>query len=246
MGMSGTSIKTLPQLDAAPFWSRAFRRAVDITLSAIGLIVFSPVFLVLAIAIGLEDGFPIFFRQARVGWRGDAFSLVKFRTMRRSNQGALITAGGDPRITKLGRFLRGYKLDELPQLWNVLKGEMSLVGCRPEVSRYVDQNHPAWQRILMERPGITGFASLVFRNEEDLLAQEEDPERAYRERILPHKLALNVEYLDQRSLLTDWKVLLMTLNQAFFFQKTEPRKTAPQETLTAAIRKSILEHPFKG
>jgi lipopolysaccharide/colanic/teichoic acid biosynthesis glycosyltransferase len=234
--MIGTSTAPALRLSAALFFVRAFRRFSDVMVAGAALLILSPVLLAMSVAILLQDGFPILFRQQRVGRGGKLFWLVKFRSMRKAAPGRLITAGNDPRITTLGRFLRKTKLDELPQLWNVLKGDMSLIGARPEVPQYVDETDPSWKRILAERPGLTGFASLIFRKEERILAAESDPERFYRERIVPYKLALNVEYMDGRSLITDWKVLFLTLSTGF----------GGQEPDSEAIRKAVLRRNFFG
>ncbi len=182
-------------------------------VAAAGLLILSPVLLAIAIAIRLEDGAPILFRQKRVGHRGVNFDLLKFRTMRR-RQGqtdAMLTASGDPRVTRVGRFLRNYKLDELLQLWNVVRGEMRLIGPRPEVPRFVNVADPAWRTILQVKPGITDLATLVYRNEEAVLATYQDVERGYREMVLPAKLTLNREYLRHRSLWRDIKLLILTV-----------------------------------
>jgi lipopolysaccharide/colanic/teichoic acid biosynthesis glycosyltransferase len=181
-----------------------------------GVVAFSPIVVPALLGIVLEDGFPAFYKQQRVGRHGKPFLLWKLRSMRTSNSGPQITAGGDPRITRVGRFIRRYKIDELPQFWNLVTGELSLVGPRPEVARYVDLASPVWQRVLSVRPGITDLATLVYRNEEELLAAAADPERAYRETILPAKLQLNVEYLENRTWWTDIKLIVMTARYSFF------------------------------
>lgn len=198
-----------------PIGSTVARSAADALLALAGLIVSAPLILLAALAIWIDDGWPVFFRQERVGWRGRRFHLWKLRTMRHQARGLAVTAGNDDRITKAGAWLRRYKLDELPQFWNVVKGEMSLVGPRPEVPPYVDEASPVWGLVLAQRPGITDLATLLFRDEELLLAAEADPERAYRERVLPTKLALNLEYQRHRSLLTDLKVILLTAKYSF-------------------------------
>lgn len=206
------------------------RRMIDISLSVAGLIVVAPALTVIGLAVWWEDGFPILFGQERIGQHARPFRLLKFRSMRQGANGPLVTARNDSRVTFLGRFLRRYKLDELPQLWNVLKGEMSFIGPRPEVSVYISKASPQWRRILAHRPGITDFATLLFRDEETLLARHPEPERYYVEHILPRKLALNVEYLDRRSLLSDIKVLLLSIRYSFF----------PCDMDARAIREAIL------
>lgn len=190
-------------------------RLVDFTASMLLLTAALPLMLVLALAVKCQDGGPIFFRQLRVGRNGSPFTLWKFRSMRMANHGAAITSSGDRRITPLGRILRRYKLDELPQLWNVLRGDMSLIGPRPEVPRFVDAADPAWRAVHRVRPGITDLATLVYRDEERILAGFDDPERAYRETVLPAKLALNLEYLRRRSLARDLKLLALTVRYSF-------------------------------
>jgi lipopolysaccharide/colanic/teichoic acid biosynthesis glycosyltransferase len=135
--------------------------------------------------------------------------------MRTDNTGAAVTRSGDDRITPLGRMLRRHKLDELPQLWNVLRGEMSLIGPRPELPRFVDSADPAWRAVHRVRPGITDLATLVYRDEERILAQFDDPERGYREAVLPAKLALNLEYLERRTALRDLRLLGLTIRYSF-------------------------------
>jgi len=174
-----------------------------------------PVFLFIGAAIVLEDGWPMFFRQKRIGRNGREFWLWKFRSMRMNMQGTRITAAGDKRLFRVGKLLRKLKIDELPQLWNVVRGEMSLVGPRPEVPEFVAMDDPAWQQVLAVRPGITDYATLLYRNEEELLAGRIDPEIFYKEQVLPAKLALNIRYLAQRSFWRDLKVILLTIRYSF-------------------------------
>ncbi len=188
---------------------------MDRALSLAGLIVFSPVFLAAALAIRIEDGSPVLFRQVRVGRNGRPFQLLKFRSMRVSNAGTQVTAAGDNRITRTGGFLRKFKLDELPQLWNVVRGDISLIGPRPEVPAFVDMQDPTWQEILEVRPGITDLATLIYRNEEQILGGHADPEEAYRNHVLPAKLQLNLLYMQNRSLLTDLRLLFLTVYLSF-------------------------------
>jgi lipopolysaccharide/colanic/teichoic acid biosynthesis glycosyltransferase len=187
------------------------KRAFDLLVSAAGLAALAPAFLLISLAVLLDSGFPVFFRQKRVGRHGRAFDILKFRSMRAGAPGAAITAGNDRRITRIGRLLRRYKLDELPQLWNVFRGDMSLVGPRPEVPRYVDLRDPAWHGVLQAAPGITDVASLVYRHEEELLARAADVDDYYRRTILPAKLALNLAYLTRRSLWRDLEIILVTV-----------------------------------
>jgi lipopolysaccharide/colanic/teichoic acid biosynthesis glycosyltransferase len=173
-------------------------------------------------AIILDDGPPILFSQTRVGRNGKLFQIWKFRTMRRDSQGSVVTAAGDRRITKAGARLRKYKLDELPQLFNVLKGEMSLIGPRPEVPEYVKLQAPMWQAVLQVRPGITDLATLLYRDEERLLAASRDPHGFYRESVLPAKLLLNLAYLLSRSFWQDLKLIFLTIRFSLFPQGFRP------------------------
>ena len=192
------------------------RTLFDRAAGVAGLTLLSPLWLAALAAVVVEDGFPAFFRQQRVGRGGKNFALLKLRSMRKNNIGPQITSGRDPRITRVGRIIRKYKIDELPQFWNVVTGELSVVGPRPEVPRYVDVRDPIWQRVLSVRPGITDLATLVYRNEEELLAAAPDPERYYRETLLPAKLRLNVEYLDNRNWWSDVKLIVLTARYSFF------------------------------
>ncbi len=177
-----------------------------------------------AFAVWLEDGAPILFRHVRVGRNGRKFTLLKFRSMRKGAAGPPITAGEDPRVTGVGRFLRRYKLDELPQLWNVVRGDMALVGPRPEAPEYVDANGPLWRAVLGLRPGITDLATLVYRNEEELLAGAPDPDRYYREVLLPAKLELNLRYAASRTPASDLRLLALTLRYSFLPSGFDPKR----------------------
>jgi lipopolysaccharide/colanic/teichoic acid biosynthesis glycosyltransferase len=199
-------------------------RVLDIAVSALGLLVLLPVLAILTIAIMIENPGPALFRQVRIGRKGRPFRICKLRSMRTDGSGTRITAARDSRITRVGRFLRTYKLDELPQLWNVLRGDMSLVGPRPEVPAFVDLRDPLWREVLEVRPGITDLASLVYRSEETLLAQAADPEEHYRRVLLPSKLSLSVRYLRRRSWLTDLKVLALTVTTVAFPEAFEPTR----------------------
>lgn len=187
------------------------KRGLDVLASLGGLVVLSPVLLGCALAVRLDSPGPVLFRQVRVGRGGRPFQLLKFRSMRHGAAGAAVTSAGDARITGVGRMLRRSKLDELPQLLNVLRGDMSLVGPRPEVERYVRMFPEAYQRILSVRPGITDFAAIEYRDEERILAASGDPERAYVEQVLPAKIALYDRYLAERSLWTDLSLLAKTI-----------------------------------
>lgn len=190
------------------------KRLFDIVCSALGLLVLAPVFLLVAAWIRLDSPGPVFFRQERVGRFGVPFRIHKFRTMGHAPaaQGPLITVGADARITRAGAFLRRRKLDELPQLIDVLKGDMSLVGPRPEVPRYVAMYPPGLrEKVLSVRPGITDPASLQFRDESGLLARAEDPEREYVEVVMPAKLQLAAQYVERASLATDLQLIARTV-----------------------------------
>src|SRR4051812_27611687 len=190
------------------------KRLFDVTMALLGLVLLSPLLLLVALAIKLDSSGPVFFRQERVGRRGVPFRIHKFRTMRDtpSATNLQITVGADARITRLGAFLRRTKLDELPQLMDVLRGRMSIVGPRPEVPRYVAQYPPAMRdKVLSVRPGITDFASLHYRREGELLARAQDPEREYVEVVMPEKLRYAAQYVDQASLATDLRLIAQTV-----------------------------------
>lgn len=189
------------------------KRLFDISASFFGLLLLSPLFLIVALCVGLTSRGGVFYVQTRVGRYGRDFRLYKFRSMRTgSDAKGLLTVGGkDGRITPVGYFIRKYKIDELPQLFNVLKGDMSLVGPRPEVRKYVALYNSEQMRVLSARPGITDPASIKYRNENDLLAQADDPERFYVEKIMPDKLKINLEYMDNRSFFKDLSVIFRTV-----------------------------------
>ena len=200
----------------------ACERLVNVTCAFAGLLCLAPVFAVLALLILWNDGLPIFFRQERVGRNGRLFAIWKFRTMSTGAQGRAITAAGDPRVTRMGAWLRAFKLDELPQLFNVLRGDMSLIGPRPEVPEYVEFDNPLWQAVLQVRPGITDLATLVHRNEEQILGACEDPNTAYRDRVLPAKLNLNLSYQRTRSFRRDLKLIFLTIRYSLFPEGFDP------------------------
>jgi len=189
------------------------KRLFDIVFSLSGLTVLSPFILFLAILIKEEDGGSVFYRGVRVGRHGKPFRIFKFRTMvvNAENMGGTSTADDDPRITRVGRFLRRYKLDELPQLINVLKGEMSVVGPRPEVPFYVNMFTEEEKAILNVRPGITDWASIWNPDEGAILAGSPDPEKAYMEKIRPEKIRLQLKYIRERSFWVDLKIIFQTL-----------------------------------
>lgn len=188
------------------------KRAFDIIASGLGLIVLSPLFLVLAIWIKLDSKGPVFYRQVRVGYKNKDFRIFKFRSMRvGADKGSLVTIGGhDPRVTKSGYFIRKFKFDELPQLINVFLGDMSLVGPRPEVRHYVDYWTPEQMHVLDVRPGITDPASIKFRNENELMEKAEDPEKYYIEVIMQEKIKLYLEYVEKHSFFYDLGLIFKT------------------------------------
>ena len=190
------------------------KRLLDLLLAGCGLIVLSPMLLAIALAIRLDSPGPVFYRQVRVGRHGREFRIHKFRTMAHApgDRGPQLTVGQDARITRVGARLRRTKLDELAQLIDVMAGTMSLVGPRPEVPRYVAL-YPAGlrEKVLSVRPGITDFASIEYRDEGALLARSADPERTYREVVLPAKLALQARYVDEAGVLTDLRLIGRTL-----------------------------------
>ncbi|MBD5415014.1 MAG: sugar transferase [Bacteroides sp.] len=191
------------------------KRLFDIFASGLGLIALSPLFVVLAVWIKCDSRGPVFYRQTRVGKDNKDFRLFKFRSMRPdSDKLGLITVGGrDPRVTRSGYYIRKYKLDEFPQLINVFRGEMSLVGPRPEVRKYVDMYSPEQMRVLSVRPGITSLASIRYRNENEILAAAADPDKTYIEQVMPDKLAIDLEYVDRATLLNDIKLILSTFKE---------------------------------
>ncbi len=191
------------------------KRIFDVVASGLGLLVLSPFFLLLAVWIKLDSAGPVFYRQVRVGRYNRNFRLFKFRSMRvGADKKGLITVGGrDPRVTRSGYFIRKYKLDELPQLINVLLGDMSLVGPRPEVRKYVEMYTSEQLHVLDVRPGITDMASIRYRNENELLAEAEDPEAYYIREIMPDKLKINLEYVAKHSFWFDMKLIFKTITE---------------------------------
>jgi len=188
-------------------------RFFDIIFSALGLVVLAPVFAVISLKIRLGSKGGSFYIQERIGKDGKAFGLYKFRTMRigADNEGLLTVGEHDQRITRIGHFLRKTKMDELPQLLNVLKGEMSLVGPRPEVRKYVELYTEAQRKVLSVRPGITDYASIEYVNENELLSQADDPERTYIEKVMPDKIKLNMRYLEHYTVSEYFKIIFLTL-----------------------------------
>jgi lipopolysaccharide/colanic/teichoic acid biosynthesis glycosyltransferase len=196
--------------------------------AGVGLVATSPLLAACALAIRIENRGPILFRQVRMGINGKRFFLLKLRSMRSASSGTSITAGGDSRITKVGQLLRDYKLDELPQLWNVFRGDMNFIGPRPEVPEYVDLSDARWRAVLSVPPGITDLASLVFRHEERLLADCGDVETFYRECLLPRKLEISAHYARTRSTLSDIRLIALTIRHAFLRTELNHNKIARQ------------------
>ncbi|MDR3593885.1 sugar transferase [Clostridium sp.] len=194
-------------------FNKIVKRIFDLICSTLGLIVLSPVLIIIAIRIKTGSDGPVFFKQIRVGENNKEFEILKFRTMvvDAEKLGRQITVGNDSRITKIGAFLRKYKLDELPQLINVFKGEMSLVGPRPEVPRYVKLYNEEQKKVLEVKPGITDLASIRYRDENDLLGEAENPDEFYINIIMPDKLALNLEYINKNNVFFDIYIIFKTI-----------------------------------
>ena len=211
-------------------------RQVEAAIALAGLVMAAPLIALAAIMIAVTSRGPVIFRQKRMGRKGRPFTMYKLRTMRATNTGPQVTAGDDVRVTPVGKFLRKTKLDELPELWNVLKGDMSLIGPRPEVPRYVDLDDPMWRLVLEARPGITDPMTLRLRNEEALLVGVEgDRERFYLEALLPFKLEGYLNYLRARSWRSDLKVLWRTIVAVVFPNKTS--LPTLEEIRSCAIRR---------
>jgi len=193
------------------------KRTLDLASACLGLIALSPVLVLIAVLIRMDSPGPILFRQQRVGKLFKPFTIYKFRTMRNTSagDGKLITVDGDSRITRVGRVLRKYKLDELPQLFNVVVGDMSVVGPRPEVERYVTMFRADYEEILRVRPGLTDLASLEYRNESEVLATFADLEEGYIHHVLPRKLSLAKEYVRRSSVTLDFMLIARTLTSLF-------------------------------
>lgn len=195
---------------------RPSKRLFDLVLAIPGLILISPLILLIAAAIKLSDGGPVFFRQVRVGRHGNPFRIWKFRTMKVNAGGELITLHIDPRVTKVGRILRAFRLDELPQLFNIVEGSMSLVGPRPEVPKYVAHYTEAQRRVLELTPGITDPAVFMVRDYRSSHAEAHDLEQLYVKEILPLKVAASIEYAARATLLSDLVMVLRTVFGVFF------------------------------
>lgn len=203
------------------------KRLFDVAAAGLGLILVSPLLLITAALVRVSSPGPVLFRQTRVGRGGELFTLLKFRTMYTDaeQRGGQLTVGRDPRVTRIGHYLRASKLDELPQLINVVRGDMSLVGPRPEVPRYVALYSEDQRRVLDVRPGITDPASVVYRNESDLMADQSDPESFYVDVLMPEKLRLNLEYQERRTLASDITVIFDTLKAVVRTDNEPPSST---------------------
>lgn len=192
------------------------KRIFDIVTSVIVLLVLLPLFVIIALWIMLDSKGGVFYRQIRVGKNGKEFSLLKFRSMKvNAESEGLITVGNDSRVTRVGRFIRKTKIDEFPQLINILKGEMSVVGPRPEVPKYVAFYSESQKNVLSVRPGLTDYASLKYFDEQKILGQAPDPEKVYVESIMPNKLRLNLEYIHKRSFWLDFTLVFRTIFRIF-------------------------------
>jgi len=193
------------------------KRIFDFIFSLLGIIILSPFFVSISLLIIFTNGFPVFYLQKRVGRNNEEFNVFKFRTMKKdADKKGLLTIGGrDSRITAIGYYLRKYKMDELPQLFNVLLGSMSLVGPRPEVRKYVDLYNKAQKKVLSVKPGITDYASLEYFNESELLAKSSNHEETYINQIMPAKLELNKKYISEAGVRTDLKIIFKTIRRIF-------------------------------
>lgn len=194
-------------------------RFFDILFSSLGLIILSPLFLILAVWIKIDSKGPVFYRQLRVGKDGKDFYLYKFRTMvvDADNNGLITVGERDPRVTRAGYFFRKYKLDELPQLINVVLGDMSLVGPRPEVHKYVEMYTPDQRKVLTVKPGLTDYASIHYIDENKVLAKSNDPERTYINVIIPEKIRYNMKYIEHQSVKEYFKIIFLTIRKIFSF-----------------------------
>jgi lipopolysaccharide/colanic/teichoic acid biosynthesis glycosyltransferase len=191
------------------------KRSFDIIFSFLGLVILLPLFIFISIYILIDDSFPIFYLQERIGLNSKPFKLFKFRSMYKdaASKGLLTVGNRDSRITKIGYFIRKYKIDELPQLFNVLIGDMSLVGPRPEVKKYIDLYNEEQKKVLSVKPGISDYASIAYSNENEILAKSNDPEKTYIQEVMPHKLALNLKYIQEQSFWVDLKIIFNTIKK---------------------------------
>ena len=192
-------------------------RVFDVLLSLVGIILLTPVFLIIAVWIKVDSKGPAIYRQQRIGLNGRLFSLYKFRTMFTDSdrKGGLTVGARDPRITTVGYYLRKFKIDELPQILNVLFNDMSFVGPRPEIKKYVDLYTPEQRHVLSIKPGITDYASIVYKDENEILGRASDPEHEYINKIMPHKILLNLTYIKKRSVEAYFSILFKTIISIF-------------------------------
>jgi len=200
--------------------NKGLPRWFDLVSSLTASVLLIPLFVIVAVLIKMNSKGPVFFRQKRVGMEGTEFVLYKFRTMREESVGPRITKSGDARITAVGKVIRKLKIDELPQLFNVIRGDMAIVGPRPEVNEYVDLKSPLWRAALSVKPGITDPVTLKLRNEEELLATAPDPKRFYVDSLSPYKVEGYAEYVKSRSASKDFKLIIMTLISVVFPGRT--------------------------
>jgi lipopolysaccharide/colanic/teichoic acid biosynthesis glycosyltransferase len=214
---SRVNVGALIDVDQTTIYQRYGKRLIDASLSFVALLVLCPLFAIVGIIIKCTSPGPVLYWQDRVGRGGRIFKIAKFRSMvvGADNKGLGITISGDGRVTRVGVFLRKSKIDEFPQLWNVLKGEMSLVGPRPELSQYVSAYTPEQRLVLQARPGITDPASVRYRHEEAVLATSQNPDEFYRGVILPDKLAINLQYIREISVYSDIKCVIHTMTSLF-------------------------------
>ncbi len=194
---------------------KALKRIFDVLFALLAIVALAPVWIVVAIWIAVTSPGGVFFRQKRTGYNGEDFDLLKFRSMRigADRQGLITIGGHDSRITRVGYFIRKYKIDELPQLFNVLKGDMSLVGPRPEVRKYTDMYTDEQRRVLSIRPGITDYASIKYADENVILGQADDPDKVYVEQIMPDKIRLNMRYIENHNLREYFKIIFLTIKK---------------------------------
>jgi lipopolysaccharide/colanic/teichoic acid biosynthesis glycosyltransferase len=225
----------------ATLYSRWGKRILDVTAALVGLLLVSPVLVLAAIAVKVSGKGHVFFKQARSGLHGVPFQIVKFRTMHPATDGnaPLVTASGDRRITVVGRWLRKSKIDELPQLFNVLRGEMSLVGPRPEVPLYTHSYSEEQKKTLSVRPGITGPAAIAYRQEEELLGQQADKDKFYREVLLPAKLEIDLDYCNNLSLARDLHLVLQTATCLVSRRRDTPVAINPTGGSTISAAKTV-------
>jgi lipopolysaccharide/colanic/teichoic acid biosynthesis glycosyltransferase len=197
-------------------------RIVEISMAIFGLVITSPILAIFAVLIKIDSRGPVIFRQLRIGMGGNAFTLIKLRSMAVDSSGSSVTAANDRRVTKIGKILRRAKIDELPELWNVVRGDMSIVGPRPEVPIYVDLNDPLWQETLSVRPGLTDPVTLRLRNEEELLENAGEDDRFYTDVVQPYKLRGYVHFLRNRTWKTDIRIIYRTLIAIVFPRTADP------------------------